>query len=421
MAEKTIPDLSAIENINEFANTVIDTGSQTFKMSSINLARNLNKYLKQSFLVVDDDFTVLSSHSGFTLLVDSNAKEIEITLPDLSTVPNGFNVTIKDHGGVSSLNNISIVLSESTDSMDGKVNGSDLIRRNYQAVKYNKNDSEYVRYTYFPSTDFFINATGGTITEDGSFKVHTFLDSDYFEILSGSGDVQYLMIGGGGGGGRDIGGGGGAGGYLAGTFTNMQPGSYPVVIGAGGVGAVSTTPNGDGEDTEFNSLTSFGGGAGGNAGAGSQIGKDGGSGGGAGNSGNPFDGGSGTVGQGNDGGTNGGVGSTSFACGGGGGANAVGSNASAGQGGAGGSGISSDITGTSVTRAGGGGGGVATGTPGAGGAGGGGAGNVGSSGNGVNGTANTGGGGGGAATNSGGNGGKGILILRYQFKQEDEE
>ena len=63
--------------------------------------------------------------------------------------------------------------------------------------------------------DTLITATGGTITTDGDYKVHTFTSSsDDFVITSatGLGLVEYLIIGGGGGGGYLAGGGGGAGG-----------------------------------------------------------------------------------------------------------------------------------------------------------------------------------------------------------------
>ena len=44
----------------------------------------------------------------------------------------------------------------------------------------------------------FITATGGTITTDGNYKVHTFNSSGTFEVTSGSGNVQYLVVAGGG-------------------------------------------------------------------------------------------------------------------------------------------------------------------------------------------------------------------------------
>ena len=60
----------------------------------------------------------------------------------------------------------------------------------------------------------FITATGGTITTNGKFKVHTFTSSGTFQITSGAGKVASLVIAGGGGGGGVGGGGGGAGGLI---------------------------------------------------------------------------------------------------------------------------------------------------------------------------------------------------------------
>ena len=63
-----------------------------------------------------------------------------------------------------------------------------------------------------------ISATGGTITEindDGvNYRVHTFTSSGTFEVTSGSGEVEYLIVAGGGSGGEGHGGGGGAGGSV---------------------------------------------------------------------------------------------------------------------------------------------------------------------------------------------------------------
>ena len=62
--------------------------------------------------------------------------------------------------------------------------------------------------------DTVIAATGGTITTDGDFKVHTFTSSGNFVVSSveGLGEVKILLVGGGGGGGYVAGGGGGGGG-----------------------------------------------------------------------------------------------------------------------------------------------------------------------------------------------------------------
>lgn len=40
----------------------------------------------------------------------------------------------------------------------------------------------------------FISATGGTITTDGDYKVHTFTSSGTFTVTSGSGNVGMLSL-----------------------------------------------------------------------------------------------------------------------------------------------------------------------------------------------------------------------------------
>ncbi len=268
--------------------------------------------------------------------------------------------------------------------------------------------------------NYFIEATGGTITYDGLYKVHTFYDNDTFTITANlqNKTLDWLLIAGGGGGGGFAG--GGAGGVLSGTSLLLSNGAYPVVIGAGGAGAVSSSTQGtDGSNSTFNGNTSIGGGGGGaysNTGT-NYNGRNGGSGGGAGyrigvGVGTP---GTGTVGQGYDGGNS----STSQAdAGGGGGAGAVGGNSNGAtfHGGDGGVGLANVINGVSVFRAGGGGGSGGT-TKGLGGNGGGGNGaqftNVAP----TAGTVGTGGGGGGAYAGTDSKaGGSGVLIIRYQYR-----
>lgn len=213
-----------------------------------------------------------------------------------------------------------------------------------------------------------------------SYKVHTFTSSGTFTV---SGDaisnVNYLIVGGGGGGnggviGNHWGTGGGGGQVRTGTFSSMVVGSFPVIIGTGGVGVPigSSVATSNGGDSSFNSITSSGGETvvstttrGGNSGSG--------------NSGSS---------------TNGGAGAGDGAGGG------------SGSSGVGGVGTLWSFNGTYY---GGGGGG---GPGGAGGTGGGGAGT--SNGPGGSGTTNTGGGGGGTGSSgSGGNGGSGIVIAYY--------
>ncbi len=265
-------------------------------------------------------------------------------------------------------------------------------------------------------------ATGGTITYDGAYAIHTFTEDGNFES-AGTFDVEYLVVAGGGGGGGDgnttAGGGAGAGGYRTnGAYDHEVTAQvYAITVGDGGAGgAGANTENGaNGEDSVFDTITSDGGGGG--SGIQSGAGVAGGSGGG-GNYGSA--GGAGTGGQGNAGGS-GHVGNPNRGGGGGGGATAVGGNGTSTAGGGGGIGTESSITGAPVTRGGGGGGGTfgSGGTEGSGGDGGGGdGGNAGGRNPGDPGTVNTGGGGGGASTTTtgtvaGGNGGSGVVIIRY--------
>jgi hypothetical protein len=256
-------------------------------------------------------------------------------------------------------------------------------------------------------------ASGGTVTNVGGYRIHTFTSSGTLTVTDG-GDVEYLVIAGGGGGGTNGGGGGGAGGFRTGTGLALDSNtSYTVTVGAGG--GIET----NGSNSSIHTITSTGGGKGGNLTA---AGGNGGSGGGGGSAypspGTQGAGGNGNTpsfspSQGNNGGAgfSGGNAPSNVAGGGGGGAGATGSTAP-GNGGAGGNGTSSSISGSSVTYAGGGGGGAAPGG-GAGGTGGGGSGSP-NGGAGSGGT-NLGGGGGGGANPSlyGAAGGSGIVIIRY--------
>jgi len=259
-----------------------------------------------------------------------------------------------------------------------------------------------------------MSATGGTITTDGDYKVHTFLFAQTgtdFTItnLGDTGTVECLVVGGGAGARGLDGGGSGAGGLLYNATLLVSAQAYEITVGDGGAGANDDTHE-HGGDSVFSSLTAIGGGIGGQTARTSDPNEqDGGSGGGQSYSGN---GGDGIVGQGYDGGG----GSVYGAGGGGGGASEAGeSGTNPAGGGDGGNGVAYSITGSSVTYAGGGGGGAEIGSAGNGGTGGGG---DGSYTNGTNGTDNLGGGGGGGGwgTYTGGDGGNGIVIIRYEFQ-----
>jgi hypothetical protein len=270
-------------------------------------------------------------------------------------------------------------------------------------------------------------AVGGQISLTNGYWVHSFTGSGTFspkETL----DCEYLVVAGGGGGGAD-GGGGGAGGYLTGRLS-LPSASYPVTVGAGGLGSNYPSPTipkfrgAQGSNSVFSSITSTGGGGGGATGWVAPYidlnGGPGGSGGGGSNYGDGLGGAASPSGQGNPGGAATGS-APYYPSGSGGGAGAAGAKPSSGSVVvAGGAGLSNSIAGASTFYAGGGGGsanrGIAGGAGGIGGGGAGGGGGSGSDGSvGLPGTVNLGGGGGGGgARASGGNGGSGIVIIRYK-------
>ena len=297
----------------------------------------------------------------------------------------------------------------------------------------------------------YIVATGGTITESGDYKIHTFTGDGTFTVSTAptpaNNNVSYMVIGGGGGSGSSSGnsaGGGGAGGFRegktpatpytssplvapAGLPVSVQ--AYPITVGGGGAGAPANpgpapeTPGTNGVTSVFSSISSAGGGYGGGPQS-PGTGGPGGSGGGGAGGGFNRAGGTGNTPpvspeQGKDGGTSPTPGSDTQG-GGGGGAGVAGGNASPNSSGDGGDGVSTEISGSAVTRAGGGAGGAYTPAGknmGCAGAGGGGGTNCNARGD--DGTANTGGGAGGPSSNNsvtGATGGSGVVIIRYKFQ-----
>jgi len=154
----------------------------------------------------------------------------------------------------------------------------------------------------------YVNAEGGTIVEEGNYRIHVFTGPGTFEVTKLSDCVpacdpsnlaDYMVIAGGGAAGSFYGGGGGAGGFreTPGTSTGSYPvspiagsttaqplavQSYPITVGAGGAappsgptGGNSSTPGGP---SSVFSISSTGGGAGG--GRNGRNGEPGGSGGG---------------------------------------------------------------------------------------------------------------------------------------------
>lgn len=95
----------------------------------------------------------------------------------------------------------------------------------------------------------YISASGGTITYDGDYTIHTFTSNGTFTVTSGwdttYGDkVEYLIVAGGSGGGGNVGGGGGGGGRLSDTGGGNGPSSPPGTGTDGGGNGGGLSQNG---------------------------------------------------------------------------------------------------------------------------------------------------------------------------------
>ena len=405
--------------------------------------------------------------SGVGYFTDTSSSAFNVTLPASPSAGNV--VAVADYANNWGTNNLTILrngsnIEGSAENFVCNTSGSSITFVYVDATKgwiaTNSGNSSQA------FGEVYISASGGTITECGNCKIHTFTGPGTFTVTtaascSANNVVSYVVVAGGGGGGNKRAGGGGAGGYrevkspitpFTASPLDGYPSSpnritvtataFPITVGAGGTGGTAsgpacnvTTASTDGSDSTFSTVTSAGGGTGGglspNAGP-NGSGKPGGSGGGGfagGPPSTPFPAAT-AAGTGNDPSTSpaqgnpGGISRTSpdptGQSGGGGGAGEAGKagNDPGGLDGRGGAGVTSCITGSPVQRAGGGGGGSRTpGVAAPGGAGGGGNGVP--NGSGTAGTTNTGGGGGGMSDDncvSSGNGGSGVVIIRYKFQ-----
>ena len=429
-------------------------------MASTIKVDNIQNQSGETFNTVSWDTTAKTTNftavSGKGYFVNTTSAAITATLPASPLA--GDTITFSDYTGTFQINNLTIDRNGS--NIRGSASNFTLNRENQTITLVYVDATEGWNITQESNnTTNFLEATGGTTTVCGDFKIHTFTGPGTFcvsslAVCSSNNEVDYLVVAGGGGSGSSSsgGGGGGAGGFressgaASGCYTASPLGAcvsalpvsvqgYPIVIGAGGTGICGPAACGStatsGSNSIFSTITSAGGGFGGSEGpiprSPGLAAAPGGSGGGETShpSAPPSVTGAGNTPpvsptQGNPGGlgdTSGGV--PTSAAGGGGGATAAGGDGNGPK--AGGAGATTSISASPTAYAGGGGGASRTSDEGggAGGVGGGGKGSNGTLYDNENGTVNTGGGAGGlrsATIGADGNGGSGIVIIRYRFQ-----
>ena len=448
----------SVDNVHlsgSIANAKLANSSITINGTAVSLGGSITAGTDWQAVVVADGSTQLTAVAGRGYFLDTNAGVIDVKLP--TNPSRGDTFIFADYGNNFATNRVVIdtggKLIDSTAGGD-PAGGGFFLETNGQVVEIvfaddtagyiitqNSAPSDIAADNYIQYTE----ATGGTVSTSGDFKIHTFTGDGCFVVsqvgnASGGGNTAaYLVAAGGGGGGGSqpgyySGGGGGAGGYREGKTTGHTPytGSplaategitlsvqtYPITVGAGGAGGAggpcdsARQPGTAGSNSVFATITSAGGGFGGRSGrSGSGNAESGGNGGSGGGTGGTAPSSEAPGGSGNTPpvsppqGQNGGAGDqpTSGRAGGGGGAGGTGSTAPhPAYGRPGGAGTPSQITGSNVTYSAGGKAGNQPGTNSAA-------------------TANVGNGGGAqenCSPNPGGavQGGKGVVIIRYKFQ-----
>ena len=399
-----------------------------------------------------DGSTVTTGEAGKGYIINTFSSAHTINLPTSPSA--GDEIAFVDYAGTFGTNNVSVGRGGSNIQGVAADMTLDVSRRSVSLL-YTDSTKGWVPVNDNTGAEYaskYTNATGGTESTSGDFKIHTFNSSGNFVVTSvgapggGGTKVSYMAVAGGGGGGSVRGGGGGAGGFRegrdapidsytdspldAGAGITLTAQTYPITVGAGGAGQTTGVPNSygaKGGDSVFATITSAGGGGGSDDDApNGPGGRNGGSGGGSGGGANSNN----TAGQGNTPpvsppqGNNGGAATSPDGQGnqgsGGGGATEIGYDNNSPPGardGDGGVGATTHITGSPTIYSGGGSAGAVPGRP---------AGTAGPGGGGTGGTVNStggtgttnkgGGGGGGGGTANGGAGGSGIVVIRYKYQ-----
>jgi hypothetical protein len=256
-----------------------------------------------------------TAESGDGYFVNTTSGVVTVTLPAGSA---GDIVSLADYAATWQTNNVTVT-PNGTDKI-GSLNENAVLSTEGQSVTFVFVDSTQGWINTMDSTSNvrgtppFICATGGTITECGNCRIHTFTGPGTFTVnriatcnAPVNNLVSYVVVAGGGSGGGgqsasdNTGGGGGAGGFrevvspgspYTGSPLDGYPSSpnritvtataFPITVGAGGGPVGCTSRGNNGSNSVFSTITAAGGGGGASAHPSpTRAGKDGGSGGGA--------------------------------------------------------------------------------------------------------------------------------------------
>src|SRR5210317_2470489 len=228
-------------------------------------------------VVTADGSTATTASAGEGYFIDTTSAAHTVTLPSSPT--QGDEVHIVDYAGTFGTNNVTIGRNGS--NIDGSASNATL-ETNRLNVRFVYIDATKGWRAIFDDASesygaSYLSATGGTVTESGDYKIHTFTGDGCFVVScagspAGSDSVEYIVVAGGAsGGGGYYGAGGGAGGFrfaspslaplcypgkpLAGSNVPVSATTYPVTVGGGGSGVSSMcVPGNAGSNSVFSTI-----------------------------------------------------------------------------------------------------------------------------------------------------------------------
>ena len=210
---------------NAVTNAKLTNSSITAAGSSVSLGASLslsNKFVDWQSVTTADGSTFNTAVSGQGYFIDTTSAVHTVTLP--ASASRGDFIAIKDYAGTFNTNNLTIA--RNGHNIQGVANDS-LISTNRASLVlvYVDSTKGWLYWEEHNVADLsikFIEATGGTVSTLGDYKIHTFTGDGCFVVsqLGNTGipttyrdNVDYLVVAGGAGGGAQQGGGGGAGGF----------------------------------------------------------------------------------------------------------------------------------------------------------------------------------------------------------------
>src|SRR6056300_415040 len=283
----TLPNTSVTNDMlaGSIANDKLANSSITVNGSSVSLGGSVSAGKVSWQTVKTADFNAVAGEGSF---VDTDSVgAVTATLPGSPST--GDTIAIKDYAGTFGTN--ALTIARNGNNIQGVANDSEITTNRASIVLVYIDATKGWLYTNESNVadlenKGYISATGGTITESGNFKIHTFTGDGCFVVSSlGFGGtpcaeastVDYLVVAGGAGSSRDGAGGGGGGGFRESkdstlssphsasplvntTGLTISATTYPITVGAGGGANVSPCSNGgSGSSSIFSTITSAGG------------------------------------------------------------------------------------------------------------------------------------------------------------------